>query len=58
MAKIPSPSVLDKMKPGINLLETIGAGLDLVKGLFSEVSYPNWMALLNKQWIKQESGLF
>ena len=36
-----SPRYLEKILPVIDLLETVGEGLDLVKVLINEVNYPN-----------------
>ena len=52
MAQTLSPSVLDKIKPGINLLETVGKGLEMVKELVDGVSCPNWIRRLLINWLK------
>ena len=52
MAQTQSPSVLDKILPGINLFETVGKGLEMVKGLVDGVSCPNWIRRLLINWLK------
>ena len=52
MPKSQSSSILEKIELEINLLETVGKGFDLVKGLVDEVSCPNWIRRLLIDWLK------
>ena len=52
MAQTQFPSVLENILPVIGLLETVGKGLDLLKGLVDEISCPNWIRRLLIDWLK------
>ena len=52
MAQNQSSSILEKILPVIGLLETVGKGLDLLKGLVDEISCPNWIRRLLIDWLK------
>lgn len=52
MAKSQLSSALEKTLPVIELLKTIGKGLELVIGLGDGVSCPNWIRKLLIDWLK------
>jgi hypothetical protein len=50
MAESEVASVLEQVQPGVDLLNTVAQGLEVIKGLIEQVSLPNkiWKLLLNQ----------
>jgi hypothetical protein len=46
MAESEVTSVLEQIQPGIDLLNTVAQGLEVIKGLIDGVSCPNWIGNL------------
>ena len=59
MAESQILSILEKIQPAIGLFEeTINLGLDVIKGLMDEITYPNWSRKLLIRKLAQLIGSF